>query len=70
MEDRIEQIEACEPLKASWVRETLVLNLRQVVKDVQEIRHIKTLPQIEEYVSPNDVQQNIIVMSLTHEERL
>lgn len=70
MEERIRQIDECEPLRASWVRETLVLNMRQIVRDVEEIRHIKSLPPEEDYVSPTDVQQNIVVMSLTHEERL
>ena len=28
MEERIEQIENCEPLRESWVKETLVNNLK------------------------------------------
>jgi hypothetical protein len=41
---RMAFIEKCEPLKKSWNRDTLIMNLEQVISDVNEIKHIRTLP--------------------------
>ena len=38
-------IDKCQVLQESWVRETLSLNLKQIVEDIEEIRLIKALPQ-------------------------
>ena len=43
------------------------MNLHQVIADVNEIKYIKSLPPDQEY-EPN--QQNLIMMSLTLEERM
>jgi hypothetical protein len=37
-------IDKCEPLKKSWTRDTLMLNLQQIISDVYEIKHITNLP--------------------------
>jgi hypothetical protein len=66
----VNEIERCRPLKDNWVREVLSNNLRQVIKDIEEIKHIKSLPQNMEYSSPDENYQNLVIMSLTHEDRL
>ena len=66
----VNEIEGCRPLKDNWVREVLSNNLRQVIKDIEEIKHIKSLPQNMEYSSPDENYQNLVIMSLTHEDRL
>ena len=46
------------------------MNLKTVVEEIEEILFIKSLPKDQEYISPNDNHQNIVVMSMTHEQRL
>lgn len=49
LRQRMEYIEKCEPLKKSWTRDTLMLNLQQIIADVKEVIHIKSLPNHLEY---------------------
>ncbi len=49
LRQRMEYIEKCEPLKKSWTRDTLLLNLQQIIADVKEVVHIKSLPVHKDY---------------------
>ena len=53
------------------MKETLIINLNQVLKDVEEIRYIKALPEKEEYVSEADREQGlyVIAMSMAAEDK-
>lgn len=68
---RIVQLEGSETLSKSWVRETLVMNLTQVIADVAEIRAIQALPEEQEHEIPEDERYHgLVVMSMVHEEKV
>lgn len=66
----LKEVDGCEPLKDNWVRECLVNNLTQIVHDLEEIHHIRALPKSMEYTSHEDNYQHLVVMSMTHDDKL
>jgi hypothetical protein len=61
----MKSIEDCEPLKKSWTKDTLILNLRQIIADVDEIHHIKSLPHHSEYDKAKSQMSDLVIMSMT-----
>lgn len=66
----LKEVDGCTPLKDNWVRECLVNNLTHIIHDLDEIHHIRALPKNMEYTSHEDNYQHLVVMSMTHEDKL